>query len=87
MAVNKTRKAVNQDYNAKRLARPKINVITNVPEESIQQLEALALVDGTKKKAILRAIQERYEKVCIEKNQVDDTNYEYPLYLNELFDE
>ena len=62
MGIKKTRKDVNKDYNAKRLQRPKINVITDVPEKSVKQLEALALIDGSKKKAVLRAIQERYEK-------------------------
>lgn len=60
---NKTRKDVDRDYNAKRLKRPKINVITNVPEKIIKELEELAAHDGSKKESILKAISERHEKV------------------------
>lgn len=87
MGIKKTRKAVNKDYNAKRLQRPKINVITDVPEESIKQLEALAAIDGSKKKAVLRSIQERYEKVCLAENQRKETSDDYPLFINELFND
>ncbi|MEQ1545804.1 hypothetical protein [Methyloglobulus sp.] len=59
----KSRKAVNQDHDKKRIGKPCINVIRDVPEDIIAMLEVIAKYDGSKKAAILRAIKGRYEKI------------------------
>lgn len=59
----KSRKAINRDYDKKRIAKPCINAIRDVPEDTIRQLEAIATIDGSKKEAIINAIAERYKKI------------------------
>jgi hypothetical protein len=50
-------------YDKKRLSRPRISALTNVNSETIEQLQWLAdHVDGSKKKAIIESIKERYLK-------------------------
>jgi hypothetical protein len=83
----RARLEANRKYNIKRLKRPKINAVMDVPVNTIKQLEALAAADGSKKKAILMAIQERYLKVCVKEIREHDPEADYPLYIKELFDE
>lgn len=66
--TKKTRKEINQDYEKKRLKKPCINVIRDVPDTTISQLEALAKLDGSKKVAILNAINDRYENEIANKS-------------------
>ncbi len=63
----KTRVQINKDYEKKRLEKPCINVIRDVPEKTINQLEELRKLDGSKKAAILNAINDRYEKEIVNK--------------------
>jgi len=64
----KTRVQINKDYEKKRLQKPCINVIRDVPESTISQLDELVKLDGSKKSAILNAIKDRYEKEIVNKN-------------------
>ena len=52
-----------QRYNRKVLKRPKINEVRDVDPEVIEQLDAIAEYDGTKKKAITTAITDRFKKL------------------------
>ncbi len=54
-------------YDSKRLGRPMINAVRDVPEETIEKLGALSVHDGSKKAAILKAIDDRFEKVFKDK--------------------
>ena len=59
----KSRKAINRDYDKKRLEKPCINAIRDVPADTIKQLEAIAAIDGSKKESIINAIADRYKKI------------------------
>lgn len=63
--IKKPRKQIYYERDQKRKKTPVINTIRDVPEETIKQLEALATTefDGSKKQAIIYAIDERYKKV------------------------
>lgn len=58
----KTTKEINRDHDKKRKNQPSFSTVRNVPEESINKLEALAERFGNKKIAILKAIDELHEK-------------------------
>ena len=57
------RKNKHQRYDAKRLKKPMINAIRDVPQAVVDKLDRLAKNDGSKKNAIIKAIEDRYEKV------------------------
>ncbi len=59
---NKSRKLIHQEYDERRKDQLKLNAIRNVPEETINQLDALVEVFGNKKTATLKAIDLLYEK-------------------------
>ena len=69
MKEKKSRAEINRDYEKKRLQKPCINVIRDVPKKTISQLDALVKIDGSKKRAILNAINDRYRKKVEKKDE------------------
>ena len=61
------RKSVYKKYDQKRLSKPRISAITDVPEAIILKLEHLTNIHGSKKQAIINAINESYKLATKEK--------------------